>query len=381
VRNRWIVLGMLAGTAGLAYLLWNSILGHQHVRLGRLGEYYMPWRYYSKIFMHMGLSLTAGFTLWRLAILPAGDAKLYILFAFLIALIDPNLPTYPLLLFMLLLVNIFVPAGLFFAAETVARMLFRTRELPGVDWGKWLKAKVSLVEVRLREAWPYRYQYMTLVVNIYALFYLSGTAQRYWHRLSWGPFSNVMLSLLMFVLWGKIIGVLRDRRAGYLALASIVAAMSAGSYFGHWDVLAIIVSALKITVNFGVFISMARMVFHWYIELESLRELRSEHLKPGIVLSDETWRRLAGEKDLAGKLGDRISDGLGEEEVETLKAWLASRPAAANYTSYHTIPFAVWIFLGSLYTVVRRGNLLSMLIPYLGQAWDLFKIGAARWLS
>ena len=32
VRNRWIVLGMLTGAAGLAYLFWNSVLGHQGVR-------------------------------------------------------------------------------------------------------------------------------------------------------------------------------------------------------------------------------------------------------------------------------------------------------------------------------------------------------------
>jgi hypothetical protein len=197
----------------------------------------------------------------------------------------------------------------------------------------------------------------------------------------------------MFVVWGKITTALRDRRVGYLALASLAAAMSGGAVFGHWDILAIIVAALKMTANFSVFLSVARLVFHWYIEQESLRELRPEHLQPGIVLSDETWRRLGTEKDLAGKLGGRFSDGLALAEAEAVKAWLASRPAgasgppaaaapfAAGYTFYHTIPFAVWIFLGSLYTVARRGNLVSLLFPYFERAWGLFKAGAARWLS
>ncbi|MDD5628719.1 MAG: hypothetical protein PHU21_06620, partial [Elusimicrobia bacterium] len=72
VRNSWIALGLAAGAAGLAYLLWNSILGYQGVRLGKLGENYMPWRYYPKILVHMALSFTAAFTMWRLAIWPAG---------------------------------------------------------------------------------------------------------------------------------------------------------------------------------------------------------------------------------------------------------------------------------------------------------------------
>ncbi|MCX5797310.1 MAG: hypothetical protein NTY77_17600 [Elusimicrobia bacterium] len=381
VRNSWIVLGLLAGAAGLAFLLWNSILGHQGVRLGRIGEHYMPWRYYSKMLIHMALSFTAAFTMWRLAIWPAGDAKLFTLFAFLVALINPNIPGYPLLLFMLLLVNIFVPAGLVFAAETVGHLLLRTSGLRRIDWKVWLKAKADVIEVRVREAWPYRYQYLTLVVNLYALFYLTGTSQRYSQKLAWGPFGNVVLFLLMFVAWGKITMVLRDRRVGYLALACIAAAMSGGAVYGHWDILAIIVRALKMTFNFGVFLSVARLVFHWYIELESLRELKPEHLQPGVVLSDETWRTLQKDQDLSEKLGGRFSDGLTQDEVDALKTWLASRPAPAEYTFYQTIPFALWIFLGSLYTVARRGNLVSLLIPYGERAWDLFKSGAARALS
>jgi hypothetical protein len=52
-----------------------------------------------------------------------------------------------------------------------------------------------------------------------------------------------------------------------------------------------------------------------------------------------------------------------------------------SYTFYHTIPFAVWIFLGSLYTVVRRGNMVALLMPYFERVWTLFRAGAARWLS
>jgi hypothetical protein len=381
VRNRWIVLGLLAGAAGVAYLLWNSALGHQGVRLGRFGEYYMPWRYYLKLFSHVVLSLTAAYTLWRFAIWPAGDAKLYVLFSFLAALIDPNLPGYPLLLFMLLLVNIFVPAGLLFAAETVGRLLLRVRELWGVDWGVWLKAKLDVVEVRLREAWPCRYQYLALVVNLFAMFYLNGAAQSYWRRLDFGAFSNVVIFLLMFVAWGRISMVLRDRRVSYASVAVLGAIMAGGAYWRGWDVLAIAVSALKMTASFGLLLSIARMVFHWRIEAESLRQLRQEHIEPGVVLSDDTWEKLSADPELAGKLEGRFSDGLSAEEAAAVKDWLATRGAGMDCSFYYTIPFAVWIFLGSLYTVARRSNLITVMIPYLESLWALLRTGGAGRLS
>jgi hypothetical protein len=182
---------------------------------------------------------------------------------------------------------------------------------------------------------------------------------------------------------------------GYLALAGICAAMLAGRFFGHWDIGAIIAAALRMTFNFGVFLSAARLLFHWYIERESLRELRPEHLQTGVVLSDDTWATLAEEGELAGKL-ERYSDGLSAQEADVLKAWLASRakdpqPAPAvpgqpakppqRYMIYETIPFAVWIFLGSLFTVLRRKNMVALLVPHLGHASGALKAVAARWLS
>ncbi|MDD5629994.1 MAG: hypothetical protein PHU21_13080, partial [Elusimicrobia bacterium] len=300
----------------------------------------------------------------------------FTLFAFLAALIDPNIPSYPLLLFMLLLVNIFVPAGLLFAAESVAHVLARAAGLWKVDWRVWPKAKAEMLEVRLREAWPSRWEFLALGANLYALFYITATAQQHSAKLAWGPFGNIVLFLLMFVAWGKIMMVLRDRRVSYLALTGLAAALVWGAAFRHWDVLAIVVKALKMTFSFGVFISVARLVFHWYIEQESLRELRPEHLAPGAVLSDKTWQSLEKDPQISGQLGRRYSDGLTQEEVDALKAWLAARPASEQYTVYQTIPFAVWIFMGSLYTVARRENLVTRMLPYGERAWELLKAGA-----
>ena len=381
ISNRWILLGMLAGAAGCSYLLWNSILGHQHLRWWRFGEYYYPWRYYPKIAIHLILSLTAALTLWRLSVWPAGDAKLYTLFSFLLVMINPNLPGFPLLLFMLILINIFVPAGLLFAAESVMMVLRRIPAGLRIDWGQWSKGRIEAMGIRFKEAWPYRYNYLMIAANTFALFYAMQTVQSSIRKLPLGPFGQVMIFLLMFVAWGRLSGALRSKSLGLAALLSLSAATMAGAFWGHWDIGARLISALKMTANFGLFLSLARAVFYWFIEKESLRELIPDQLEAGVVLSDETWERLGAEKELAGKLGDRYSDGLSQQDAQVLQEWLAKPQAGSGCTIYHTIPFAVWIFLGALFTLLERRNLVTLLVPHFTRAQEILKAGVMRGLS
>lgn len=399
IRNHWIGLGLLACAAGLCYLLWNSLLGYQHQRFGWLGERYLPWAFYPKVLIHLFLSLTAAYTLWRMAIWPAGDAKLYILFALMTALIDPNIPGFPLLLFMVLLVNTFVPAGILFAAETVGIVASRAPALLRLDWGKWLKAKAEVVVIRAREAWPYRTQVLTMVVNLFVLFYAMEALQLRFRRLALGPFGNLVLFLLLISLWSRLAGFMRNQAIGLVAFVSLSAVALAGALRWHWDVWALLVETLKTTVNFGVALSCARILFYWFIEAESLRELRAEHLRAGVVLSDETWAQLSSEGGLSEKLGERYSDGLSEDAAGALKEWLSSRkappqppaegpaPAAPvvspvpSYTVYHTIPFAVWIFLGAWFTISRRCNMVELFGPWARHAQEFCRALWTRGLS
>lgn len=393
IKNHWIVWGMLACGLGFGYLLLNSVLGYRHVRLGEIGEHYFPWDYYPRVLAHLFLSFTAAFTLWRLSVWPAGDAKLYTLFAFFTALIDPNLPGFPLLLFIILLINIFVPAGLAFAGGIVLRQILRIPELVELEWRKWLKGAAERIWIRLKEAWPWRYDYLALFVNLFALFFVLRAFEQRFHRLAMGPFGHLMVYFLMFILWSRLAGLLRNRTAGVIALTAVSAGSVAGSFYLRWDAWGHVATGLKMTASFGMFLSLVRMIFDRFIERESLRELEVEQLRPGVVLSDQTWARLREEKALEGKLGERYSDGLSEEEAEAIKSWLAGRQAArtwkdagaqpelAGYTVYRTIPFAVWIFLGTLLTLSRRGTVVGLLTPHFQRGGEALKAAVSRWLS
>lgn len=370
IRNQLIVAGLLACVAGVGVLLVNSLLGVNRMRFGVLGEYYLPLRYYPKMAAHVALSLAAGVGFWRYSIWPAGDAKFFALAAFFAALIDPNLPGFPLLLFLVLLINIFVPAGLVFVAETLVNLALSLPRLLTVDWRMRLKANAEVVAIRVREAWPYRAEYLILAVNLFVLFFALQIAATRFSRFVSEPWGSLSVFVLMFAFWGRLVVVLRNKKVGAAAFAALCVAAPAGMLRYHWDVGAGFAAAGRMVFNFGMLVSVGRLVFYWIIERDSLRELRAEDLKYGDILSDSTWASLSAEKELAGRLGARYVDGMSHGDVATLKAWLASR-TASEYSVYHTIPFALWIFLGTLLTLSYRGSVVTALAPHFIRAQEI----------
>lgn len=371
IRNRLILAGLLACAGGLLLLLVNSLLGARQLRFGPLGEYSLPLSFYPRLAGHFVLSLAAAVGFWRWSIWPAGDAKFFTLAALFAALIDPNLPGFPLLLFLILLINIFVPAGLVFALETVVNLVLKIPLLRGVDWPKWRKAKLEMAGIRVREMWPYRGEYLVLAVNLFALFFALQAASAHVRPLIPEPWGSLSVFVLMFAFWDALTVVLRNKKVGAAAFAAVVLAVPAGVFLLGMDAGRLLLAAVRMTFNFGMLLSVGRVVFAWIIERDSLRELHAADLKYGDILSDGTWASLGAEKDLAGKMDERYVDGLTHGDAATLKAWMAGR-ATRDYNVYHTIPFALWIFLGTLLTLSCRGSVVAKMAPYLAQAQEAF---------
>lgn len=350
IRNRHILVGLGLCLAGSALLLTNSVLGAHRLRFWLLGEYYLPLRYYPHLAAHVALSLTAGFALWRASIWPAGDAKFFAVASFFVALIDPNLPGFPWLLFLLLLINVFVPAGVLFALETCVLLAARAAAASPADWRVGLKAAAERAAIRLREAWPYRREYAVLAANLFLFFLLF---QSLAPRLVAGlrePWRSLGLFAVMFVAWDRLVTALRDRRFGGLLLLLVLpAALALG--WSPWQ-------AARMTLGFGLLLGLGRLALDWVVERESRRDLRCEELAAGAILSDESWSRLSAEESLSGRLGRRVPDGLSGAEAEAVRQWLRLR-GEKGHSVYRTIPFAFWILLGSLLTLTLRASVVA----------------------
>ncbi|MBI5630750.1 MAG: hypothetical protein HY921_07695 [Elusimicrobia bacterium] len=367
IRNQALAYGFWGCLFGLSYLIVNTYFGYRGWRWRELGEFYLPWPYYSKMAGHMALSLASAYALWSLNIWPAGDAKLFTLYAFFLPLIDPNLPGFPRLLFLVMLINIFVPAGAFFVLETAARGAAVLPRLGQSPWRRQAHAWFDCAWVRLRDALPFWSRYLALGVNLLALFLGLRLLEARCHSMALGPLGHIAVYLAMAMLWGRLSALLSGPRAGAAALAA-VSAWCCWLWLGRgWDAWAAVSSAAAMVFNFGLFLTAARMFFTRVLERLSLRRLDPAQLAPGAVLSRQTWEDLGKERELSQALERRYSDGLSHDEALVLRKWLDARgdgARAGGYSVYETIPFAVWIFMGAILCLGLPGTVVSWSISH-----------------
>ncbi len=107
VRHRYIRLGAAAVAFGYLLLLSNTVLGV----LGHSSRFHY-WGFYSAAGEHMALAAGAALLLWALRVWPAGDAKLFILLSAWYPLFDMTGDFFADRLFVITLINIFIPACL-----------------------------------------------------------------------------------------------------------------------------------------------------------------------------------------------------------------------------------------------------------------------------
>ncbi|MFI5360691.1 MAG: hypothetical protein ACHQ49_01875 [Elusimicrobiota bacterium] len=357
VPNRLALLGLAAFAAGVAFHLLVSAIGHRGLIWLDLGEYYMPWRFFPRLGAHAFLSLAAGWTLWRLDIWPAGDAKLYIVLSWLLPLANANLSGFPQLLFMVFLINCFVPSGILFAGEAIIRL---AASVPAFFSGGILfsvKSACDRAFRRIRDIRPFRLEAAALLVNLAALFFVLRLAEALIHRQPLGPLGQLMIFLVMLAVWQRLAPLFLRPLLGAVALC-VFCACAVCTVVAGLDLGGMLWRTAKTMLGFGFVLSFARTAFDRAIESASLSHIPLEELSSGALLSDEACAALIKDDLTRAIVEDRNCDGLTAEEVEVLRSRAAAR-GERSLSVYRTVPFAAWIFLGAMLTLAHRGHAVA----------------------
>lgn len=357
VPNRLVLLGLAAFAGGVAYHLASSALGHRGLRWLGLGEYYMPWRFFPMLGAHAFLSLAAGWTLWRLDIWPAGDAKLYIVLSWLLPLADANLSGFPLLLFIVLLINCFVPPGLLFAGEALVRLAAAVPSVFSEGLVYAVRSNGHRVVRRVKDLRPFRLEAAALMINLACLFFVMRLAEAHLYRQPLGAFGQLMIFMAMLAVWQRLLPLLHRPLLGAAALIVFCGCAVSAAVSGL-DLAELSWRTAKTMAGFGFFLSLMRMVFSHVLERSSLIDVPPEELRPGALLSDEAWEALSKDADARGIVEERNCDGLTASEAEALRGIMASR-GERSLNVCRTVPFAAWIFLGAMLTLTRRGTVVA----------------------
>lgn len=383
VRNTWVLFSLGMCALGFSFLLLNSLLGRWEIGFLGLGEFFLPISFYFSSALHFALIAGAGLLVWRIGIWPAGDAKLYMVFGLLAVLIDQNIKGFPFLLFLKLLINIFVPAGLWVLAVVSLLLLvigcLRLPLLRGADVRRTLIAGFDRLVIRVMDHWPHKWKMAVFSLNMFALFLAMeiGTLRINDLEIMKSGMGPLLMLLFLYVVWNPISDFLQKR--GTLAVWGVLGLLL---YFDPQvraaGLKTVLFDSVKMMVSFGFLSGLLRWLVVLHLRRMSERRVGLGDLKPGMILSEESWetvKELGAEDDEA--LRRRYADGLFSEDVVKIKSW--SEVPDLMLTAYRAMPFALWVFGGTLFTMASSRNVVYWLMKAVSSPHELVEAVRRAW--
>lgn len=297
-------------------LLTGFLLGAV-VYLGGLIVGVIDFTYFGSVLLNAVIGLIVGYSLWNLNLWPAGDAKLFSLFVFLLPLYyywKSYLPLFPAFS---LLVNIFIPVFLvilFKALLNLALKLKQLKNLKKITIDFLLKAKYYYgYYVKGRDLWA--------LLNKARKIYLAKTIKRI--------LASMVVFLATYLILGKTIGM--------------------GSFF-----------QIKTFASLAVWIAVAFTV-RKYIKDSQEELMMAEKISGGMVVSLTDQGVVIFEKDFISSLGVVRADGLTGSQAELLRDFCRQNNIQQVLIQKYN-PFSPWITLGVLLTVALKHNVFQLLM-------------------
>lgn len=346
-------LKLLLLAAGALFL--NTLLG----LYGSTTDFLNPV-FYRLWLTHLLLAATAGVILWYSEIWPAGDAKFFMLAAAWLPLINPFIANFPVYLFLALLVNIFVAAALYsvgafltsgFMSATPADFF---RKLGG-DIRERMTALVTGSMTGRAAAAAY-------LLNMTLLFLLQQIVSIETRGLLGRVLSRPdLIYFFLFFLWDKVGRFFKSRLWAYAACALYLVYFAAGYFLFRDRMLAMVAMAALNVFKFSLLLFFGRAMLEFLMEKKDLIYLTPAEVEPGVILSSKFAEDLKRNPAFDGLFDDCFKDGLDEEQVAALKAWLARLPGEAKVEAVRGRAFAQWIFAGACLTLLLDKNLATLL--------------------
>jgi hypothetical protein len=341
VRNKWLKLGFLYGLGVLVFLsLKGLLLPHLGHSIGL--DIKIPYIYFLKVYNNTCIAAIIAFFLWKKGLLAAGDAKLFILFTFLLPLKyywKSYLPYFP---SFALLTNIIVPIFISFFYYAVHDWLVNNfniiKDYKNIDFAKIKEDFSSWFVVYLKN-----------LVGFSATFLLVAFFSN--NFFSVNPENSGYVFLFSVFVRKQIQDFFSAKKwLSWLFLAALGAFAINILRIGFVDAASWALNTLRMVVIFNTLFLVINIIIENYISSSRIK-MKIKNLRPGIMV-------ILNKMPLP-KIGKIMGGGISKEQVEILKKW----GKANNYKeieTYKNIPFAVWIFVGTLVTIIFQKSVIIM---------------------
>ena len=336
IRNKWIIIAV-------AYALLMNIFVLLYMMLTET-----PFRieYYYEFLFSLGFMIFIAFIIWWVGLWTAGDAKLIIAYTALIPLsvfslgYVKNFPAFTLLL------NIFVP--MFFVMGVFVLVK-----------SKWKDKKAILKQISDPK------MLFIFAAAIFGLMWVINFLFRFVTFLPANYFSMVFFLFIFLMILEKILPISFTKTIFLLAILRLMFDRSIFSFKFLMDFAIIFVT--MIFLRFFI-INLGAIVFS--------KNVHFDELKPRLILSQIPVKGKGSiemvpfsQIDLLGYLTNKFkrkpvikydfSYGLSKENIEELKGLYKEKKIKFNTIRvFTTIPFAPFVFLGVLITLICHGNMI-----------------------
>lgn len=333
IKNKIILFGILGSfILNLIFILISNIFSE-----------YKFWGllYYKELIINLIIAIIVSYIFWFKRLWSAGDAKLFIVIVLLLPLTfykNGFLPYFPAFA---LLFNIFFSASVFYLIIMLYDLYIN------FSYNK-LSNSIREIFIKIKKN-NYR-NYFVRINIFFLLFIFMSQTSKY--------FSTILLSFLYFLIIYYIRKFIYNiARSTFGPLVYFLTLICVLMYY-------LKIFSLEYTINFlpnfliiFIIFFTVRLISEFYINRNEEIKLKVEELKPGMVLANRSIKKYK-DKDTVGEI---MPDGLTKEQVRCIKNSYKYEGWKYVYI-YKTIPFGIWVFIGTVVTILLKENLYHFLL-------------------
>ena len=357
VRNKYIIRGLIAGVTGYLLLLAFALLSHR-----------LKIIYFRDVFRNVCVSWAVAYFIWYAGLWSAGDAKLFMLFSFLLPL-EYYGSHNPIFFFpsFILLVNAFIFVLAFVLLETLVRVAML---LPSfiVNFHKHRQAlsdkiaalkngagrpKMTKAEF-LKLALAYLSIFMAMNIAMTHLEYFKGQLFKIFPVLIAFKDLSFILLILLFRPFSTFIRKVKVKSLYFISAGLFVYTLILLAVYSKPYLTQLTRMFVSFT-GFMIFIIIFTVVIEAYIEKKEEVKIDIKDVAAGQRLTRDFAARFNVHLKEQGGAEKFYSDGLTEEQVGLLREAALKKPEFTQVSVYKFFPLAPFIFLGLAVTVMKRG--------------------------
>lgn len=339
IKNKNLGLFLIFGGISNAILLF---VGHNNELIGFKTDDYI-----NVFFLNQAIVVLVAYLVWQFGLWTAGDAKLFMVFSFILPLnfySNGFIGFFPGLAF---LINCFMP------------LFFLILILSIVHLAQWLSRPeknhlfyIIFLKNELSNYFTF-FEFRKLITTLLFLFFISGI----FTLISGG---KIFLFIGLFIVQRIMRDMLKDKRMFYVLLLLAAIMMVVKRIFFGVDLYEE-ASRFIHTVYYMVIFLIINRVVDFYIEMNETKKIKHNEIKQKMVLSDHFLLKI---KNAANEVFSEIkAEGITSMQALYLKKW--GKENKKDITIYKTIPFAPWIFLGVILTLLLKQSVLHALMDYI----------------